>query len=565
MAGVSGKEEYQALLNRTEKYAGQVRKLFAKAVNDILALTTTVPHLDDGEVFSYSKQKKIEKEVSDRLRELHSAVYAAIKNDIALEWEEANNACDELAISCFGKRVLSDEQLAGWFERNTEAMDAFISRSEAGLTLSDRIWQPVKQLRSEMELAMTVAIGDGDSASQISRYVRKYLNDPDKLFRQIRDEKGNLKLSKAAKAYHPGQGVYRSSAKNAMRIARTETNIAYRRADNTRWQQMDFVLGQEVRLSRSHPVTDICDTLAGKYPKDFVFDGWHPQCFCFVTPILLSEEEMVDLRRAKMNGEAYDLSGKTITEVPDNFKSWVRDNKDRIAAAERKDKLPYFIKNNKEKVERIINPPTALETAKERHAARILDSQIAIVMAKAKKSGETVQEIALSIAKKYDAQCTPINYKSISSIKRKVLAERQDNPGFLPDQLKDSVRTTIIADKTRIQSIINELKKTTQFFRWKPQNTELGYTGYIINLKMDNGIIAEIQVNTPKMIYAKETPNIAKSILGVDLWNSIKRQTGLEGGLGHKYYEEYRVLNKESSRAQKILELSVKYYSHFID
>lgn len=370
MAGVSGKEEYQALLNRTEKYAGQVRKLFAKAVNDILALTTTVPHLDDGEVFSYSKQKKIEKEVSDRLRELHSAVYAAIKNDIALEWEEANNACDELAISCFGKRVLSDEQLAGWFERNTEAMEAFISRSEAGLTLSDRIWQPVRQLRSEMELAMTVAIGDGDSASQISRYVRKYLNNPDKLFRRIRDEKGNLKLSKAAKAYHPGQGVYRSSAKNAMRIARTETNIAYRRADNTRWQQMDFVLGQEVRLSRSHPVTDICDTLAGKYPKDFVFDGWHPQCFCFVTPILLSEEEMVDLRRAKMNGEAYDLSGKTITDVPDNFKSWARDNKERIERAKERGTLPYFIRNNKKTVDRIINPPTALETAKERHAAR---------------------------------------------------------------------------------------------------------------------------------------------------------------------------------------------------
>lgn len=82
---------------------------------------------------------------------------------------------------------------------------------------------------------------------------------------------------------------------------------------------------------------------------------------------------------------------------------------------------------------------------------------------------------------------------------------------------------------------------------------------------MDNGVIAEIQVNTPRMIYVKETPGIAKSILGVELWNSIKRQIGLEGGLGHKYYEEYRILNKESIRAREILEFSVKYYSHFID
>lgn len=370
MATETGKKEYQKLLYRTEAYAEQVRILFARAVNDILALTTSVPHLEDGEVFSYSDNKKIAQKVTERLRNLHSVVYAAIKKDIELEWDEANKICDALAATCFGKEILLDKRFAGWFERNTEAMDAFINRSEAGLNLSDRIWQPVKQLRSEMELAMTVAIGDGDSAAQISRYVRQYLNNPDKLFRRVRDMEGNLKLSKAAKAYHPGQGVYRSSAKNAMRVARSETNMAYRRADNIRWQQMDFVLGQEIHLSRSHPVPDICDTLKGRYPKNFVFEGWHPQCFCYVTPILLSEKQMSEMLQAKMEGKEYDVSDKTISTMPENFKSWTIDNKERIERAKERGTLPYFIKNNKNTVERIINPPTALETAKERHAAR---------------------------------------------------------------------------------------------------------------------------------------------------------------------------------------------------
>ena len=61
MATETGKKEYLALLNRTEGYAEQVRKLFAGAVNDILALTSSVPHLDEGEVFRYSEQKKIAK------------------------------------------------------------------------------------------------------------------------------------------------------------------------------------------------------------------------------------------------------------------------------------------------------------------------------------------------------------------------------------------------------------------------------------------------------------------------------------------------------------------------
>lgn len=71
-----------------------------------------------------------------------------------------------------------------------------------------------------------------------------------------------------------------------MRVARTETNLAYRRADHDPWQQMDFVLGQKIQLSHSHPKKDICDKLQGDYPAEFVFDGWHPQCFCFVTPRL---------------------------------------------------------------------------------------------------------------------------------------------------------------------------------------------------------------------------------------------------------------------------------------
>lgn len=135
--------------------------------------------------------------------------------------------------------------------------------------------------------------------------------------------------------------------------------------------------------------------------------------------------------------------------MPDNFKYWVIDNAERIERAKERGTLPYFIRNNGQ----------AILEIKERHAAMILDNQIANVMEKATQSGEAVQKIAVSIAQKYDAQCTPINYKSSVSIKRKVFAERQDNPGFLPDQLKDTVKTTIIADKARIQPIINELKK----------------------------------------------------------------------------------------------------------
>lgn len=66
------------------------------------------------------------------------------------------------------------------------------------------------------------------------------------------------------------------------------------------------------------------------------------------------------------------------------------------------------------------------------------------------------------------------------------------------------------------------------------------------------------------MIYAKEKPIDAMRIIGKKRWSEIKKETGLEGGLGHKYYEEYRETpKKEIQRRLKLEKLSNDYYKHF--
>ena len=93
----------------------------------------------------------------------------------------------------------------------------------------------------------------------------------------------------------------------------------------------------------------------------------------------------------------------------------------------------------------------------------------------------------------------------------------------------------------------------------------MGYTGTIVNLKMPNRLLAEVQVNTPKMIYAKEPREIAEQLIGKEKWLEIRQQTGLEGGLGHKLYERMRVLANGSDEHQKLVRQSIEYYAHFQD
>ena len=361
----NAKKEYASLKARTDKYATDISKIYSSAVNELLKLIPA----EAGEEFSFEDNPRIAKKASDILRRMQAAAETAIRKDIKLEWALGNKAADEFLSTMFGKKVLNDPRFAGWTKRNGDALNAFMESHAGGMALSDRIWKTAEQLRDEMQLAVSVSIGSGKSASTISREVRQYLKYPDKLFRRVKigtnpDGTPKYRLSEAAKAFHSGKGVYRSSYKNAMRLARTETNAAYRTADSERWRQMDFVTGIRISLSHSHPMPDICDELAGDYPKDFIFTGWHPQCFCYATPITISQDKFVEMQKAKLAGDSYDTSAEQITEMPDKFTEWCERNKGRIAEAQKNGTLPYFLKDNPEKLKEALSASQLKEALK---------------------------------------------------------------------------------------------------------------------------------------------------------------------------------------------------------
>lgn len=375
------------LFSRTEHYADNVRRLYATATDELLKLSAMKASNGASAAFSFSDSKRLSEQANAILRALYSSVYNEIKGGVIAEWGNANKSCDALITSIFGKKVKEDNHYARFFARNKESVDAFFKRKSeyGGLNLSQRVWKYVGDFKTEMEMALSVAMGEGKSAATVSREVRKYLQRPDMMFRRFRvktgeqdifDADGNVvgkepvygrvwkrKVVDAVtgnvswqtvklKDYSFGRGVYRSSYKNAMRLARTETNMAYRTADQERWRQLDFVIGYRVVLSDNHPEPDICNDLSarrgekgsrGVYPKDFVFKGWHPQCRCYVVPILADEKEFDKIQEAILNDEPIPESKSVIREPNKYFQDWWKSNKKRVSEAQ---SLPYWVKDN---------------------------------------------------------------------------------------------------------------------------------------------------------------------------------------------------------------------------
>lgn len=356
-------------IQNVARYQKLIEAIYAKAAEEAAQIGASIRGIDPDRPFRFDDFPQTRKRVDALLRSLQSRLQVTIVNGIDAEWTLANNKNNELANRVFGDNVgrLSPAAYRRYYSTNDQARQAFQQRKINGLNLSDRVWRYTDQFKEEIEMGLDVGIRNGLSADQMTRDLRQYLRHPDKLFRRVRDERGQLHLSKAAAAFHPGRGVYRSSYMNARRLAATETNIAYRTSDHTRWQQMDFVVGIEVRLSptnhtckgsdgKPHPFEDICDELQGRYPKEFKFTGWHPHCRCHAVTILKTSKEIAEDTKRIMNGEQpSQTSVNEVRDVPPQFKKWLDANRERMEAAQARGTLPYFIKDNGNIVTRVLD------------------------------------------------------------------------------------------------------------------------------------------------------------------------------------------------------------------
>lgn len=338
---------------QTEGYVRAIDQLYMAAVADFARLAGSVK-VDPSKPFDFASSPAFQAKAQKIVNTLAKSMTAVIQHGTQEQWLFACRKNDEFLAHIMDTTKVGKRQLNRMQDRNLDALDQFQRRKVDGLDLSQRVWKYAGQTKELMEMGIDIAVGDGRSAADLSRDLREYLVEPHKLFRRVRDRHGNLVLSQHAAQYHPGQGVYRSSYKNALRLASTEINMAYRDSDRYRWNNLDFVVGYRVHLSNNHtlngePFHDICDELAGDYPKDFIFKGWHPNCRCFVTPILqdpdeFNTDELNTLKSAFFGTELKKYpSRKTVTDVPPGFHAWVKAHRE---AAKGWRKQPYWIRDN---------------------------------------------------------------------------------------------------------------------------------------------------------------------------------------------------------------------------
>lgn len=403
---LTSKQQKEQLNNLFAVYNKRLGRLYSDYVKKLTSLGYGEDVLEDDALFNFDNFPQLKARLNDIFNDYYQNSLLCYKSGITDGVALAYNH-DEMVIG--GYSVLTDKAIR--VARDTAAA-TFISnrlKTKNGLNLAQIIWNYCQQTKSEFEMAMSNTIADGikkgSSAEEVGKSIRKYLNDPDMMYRRyhtIKVQKNGKKKDvvtwrrrriidgKVRFIEEPlekvGMGVYRSARKNALRVARTEINSAYHKARNERWQNEPFVIGQYIHVSPQHNIDDICNDLEGRYPKDYVWISWHPQCICTSDPITIQGDEKKEFYKRLMAGEDMSnyVSPFAVLTMPEKYNQYIKDNSEAIVKAGMRGKLAWHLQDNTKYWAHLLSPSDRkklglkavsskeliLAKAKERHALR---------------------------------------------------------------------------------------------------------------------------------------------------------------------------------------------------
>ncbi len=344
-------------IQEAETTLEELKKLLKNNYSAILALQQVQQAFNEqNESFSVQQNRIAMKKINTILKKSAGKFDVIMINSIQKEWKLTNPALWKGLKTVFGKtlkeaELLNEIRLKAIANNRSSADEArsFYNQKRNGMNISDRVWNLHSHIPKEMDALIQNAIKQGKSADELSRNLGRYLNEPDKIFRKVRNKKtGELEWSEAAKNYHPGRGTYRSSYKNAMRLARTEINRAYRYSEWLGYQNNNQIYGYEIVLSNNtENQCEVCKRLAGVYPKWFLWTGWHPQCRCRIVPVLMPKSDWEILLKKRFEGKESEFKPAFIENLPSQFVEYLQENSKRIQSAAT---LPYWFEDNEERL-----------------------------------------------------------------------------------------------------------------------------------------------------------------------------------------------------------------------
>ncbi|WP_263260613.1 DUF6861 domain-containing protein [Pseudomonas sp. RIT-PI-S] len=202
--------------------------------------------------------------------------------------------------------------------------------------------------------------------------------------------------------------------------------------------------------------------------------------------------------------------------------------------------------------------PAPLAQQKGKESPKEKPSTFEEMYAKAGATKAEIDTLADNLAAQYGGTVAKAPIKS----RMRALQKIMNDYGGDATRIKDLARNTIVVPAEKISAVAAELAQRGADVKSIDGSLHpLGYSGVNSSMMTKTGLIGEIQVNSPQMIFAKEPEALARNLLGSETYDAVAAKAGVPGGLGHRLYEDWRVLDPSAASAKAIAEESKAYYN----
>ncbi|EKT4458713.1 RHS repeat-associated core domain-containing protein [Pseudomonas putida] len=193
-----------------------------------------------------------------------------------------------------------------------------------------------------------------------------------------------------------------------------------------------------------------------------------------------------------------------------------------------------------------------------------ISAQLTVTYRYAPTSKQFIDSQAAGIAKNYGGSLISTSFKQN---RLRVIDNVQRLGVQHPRELGDIVRNMVILPQEQMSSAAKDLGR---IFKSKPRNfsgTAAGYRGIHVRYSPRGRVHGETQFHTKQQAFAILPENVARPVIGADLydaWSSKAQAQGFHPGQAHELYEIFRV-SGDSNNIREISLANSRAYWSFIE
>ena len=273
-------------LKNSLRHEAELKKIYVESANKIEGIVNAKLKVKITNNEKENLKAVIRAEINDvktnSIKAIKTGIRTSLKNGVATSTESTKSMFTYLKVDKrFNPELIYAS--AHWTYTMLKGVEYILKNPIDGVTLSEHIWKYSDDAYRRIIQDINIGINSGESINSIAERLKSRLIFPERdlRFEWMKDlhpgPERDLRF-KWMKDLHPGPGVYRSSYKNALRLAKTEFHRAYLEGSQ-RWAQTKKWITDVIRREPG-PADDFdCASVKDQpFKKGFEPGLFHPNC-----------------------------------------------------------------------------------------------------------------------------------------------------------------------------------------------------------------------------------------------------------------------------------------------